>query len=219
MYSDECLLVQPSDVRDLAAAIGAWADGDETSAAGMKRVIPALAEIRTTAIWSSPLPDPHWLPEEAKPGRFAAAPFPTAKTRAAAVALARCRFSHFPASLVQSTPFSPSILSSVFLFLHSLLLRPSFLSVLLAIAPTGPGDNPPLTRPLPEFSPWGHASSLDRPPPPPRPLSRLARAVRMAALQNLPQSWRRALLLLPVLIVTLILATGLHNGAIPKPTL
>ena len=106
MYSDECLLVQPSDVRDLAAAIGAWADGDETSAAGMKRVIPALAEIRTTAIWSSPLPDPHWLPEEAKPGRFAAAPFPTAKTRAAAVALARCRFSHFPASLVQSTPFA-----------------------------------------------------------------------------------------------------------------
>jgi hypothetical protein len=39
----------------------------------------------------------------------------------------------------------------------------------------------------------------------------------MTVLQNLPQSWRRALFLLPVLIVTLILATGLHNGAIPKP--
>ncbi len=70
MYSDECLLVQPSDVRDLAAAIGAWADGDETSAAGMKRVIPALAEIRTTAIWSSPLPDPHWLPERGQAWPF-----------------------------------------------------------------------------------------------------------------------------------------------------
>lgn len=41
----------------------------------------------------------------------------------------------------------------------------------------------------------------------------------MALLQNLPQAWRRALLLLPVLIVTLLLATGLHSGAIPKPVM
>ena len=82
-----CLLVQPSDVRDLAAAIGAWADGDdgdETSAAGMNGVIPAL-EIRTTAVGVRHCLIPTGCPKEAKPGRFAAAPFPTAKTRAAAV--------------------------------------------------------------------------------------------------------------------------------------
>jgi hypothetical protein len=39
----------------------------------------------------------------------------------------------------------------------------------------------------------------------------------MTALQNLPQSWRRLVFLLPVLVVTLILATGLYNGSIPKP--
>lgn len=45
------------------------------------------------------------------------------------------------------------------------------------------------------------------------------RAARMTALQNLPQSWRRALFLLPVLVITLVLATGLYNGSIPKPPL
>ncbi len=44
-------------------------------------------------------------------------------------------------------------------------------------------------------------------------------AVRMSALQNLPQSLRRALFLLQVLIVTLLLPIGLYNGAIPKPTM
>ncbi|SPQ23515.1 aee1a434-95fe-40b3-8802-dd5a24d2d1e5 [Thermothielavioides terrestris] len=39
----------------------------------------------------------------------------------------------------------------------------------------------------------------------------------MAALHNLPQSWRRLVFLLPVLVITLILATGLYNGSIPKP--
>lgn len=41
----------------------------------------------------------------------------------------------------------------------------------------------------------------------------------MTALQNLPQSWRRLVFLLPVLVVTLILATGLYNGSLPKPRL
>ena len=169
--------------------------------------------------------DPHWLAAWMRLGLAVLPPllFPTAKTRLASSPWRGADFSHFPASLVQSTPFSPSIPSSipssVFLFLHFLLLRPSFLSVVLAIAYTEPGDNSPLPPIAARISTLlGHASSsTDRLPP--RPLSWLARAVRMTALQNLPQSWRRALLLLPVLIVTLILATGLHNGAIPKPTL
>ncbi len=41
----------------------------------------------------------------------------------------------------------------------------------------------------------------------------------MTALQNIPQSWRRAIFLVPVAIITLLLATGLYNGAIPKPPL
>jgi hypothetical protein len=41
----------------------------------------------------------------------------------------------------------------------------------------------------------------------------------MTVLQSLPQSWRRVIFLLPVLVMTLILATGLYNGSIPKPTL
>jgi hypothetical protein len=41
----------------------------------------------------------------------------------------------------------------------------------------------------------------------------------MTALQSLPQSWRRVVFLLPVLVMMLILATGLYNGSIPKPTL
>ncbi|KAK4150436.1 hypothetical protein C8A00DRAFT_18028 [Chaetomidium leptoderma] len=39
----------------------------------------------------------------------------------------------------------------------------------------------------------------------------------MAAFHNLPQAWRRVVFLLPVLVITLILATGLYNGTIPKP--
>lgn len=39
----------------------------------------------------------------------------------------------------------------------------------------------------------------------------------MSALQNLPQSWRRLVFLLPVLVVALILATGLYNGSLPNP--
>jgi hypothetical protein len=41
----------------------------------------------------------------------------------------------------------------------------------------------------------------------------------MAVLQNLPQSWRRLVFLLPVVVISLILATGLYNGSIPKPPL
>ncbi|KAJ4288790.1 hypothetical protein N0V88_007326 [Collariella sp. IMI 366227] len=41
----------------------------------------------------------------------------------------------------------------------------------------------------------------------------------MTVLQNFPQSWRRLIFLLPVLVISLILATGLYNGAIPKPTI
>ncbi|KAL2017428.1 hypothetical protein VTK56DRAFT_2084 [Thermocarpiscus australiensis] len=41
----------------------------------------------------------------------------------------------------------------------------------------------------------------------------------MSALQNFPQSWRRLVFLLPVLVITLILATGLYNGSLPKPRL
>lgn len=44
-------------------------------------------------------------------------------------------------------------------------------------------------------------------------------ALRMTALQNLPQAWRRLIFLLPVLVITLILATGLYNGSLPKPRL
>jgi len=41
----------------------------------------------------------------------------------------------------------------------------------------------------------------------------------MPPFQNLPHSWRRLVYLLPVFIVTLVLAAGLYNGAIPKPVL
>ncbi|KAL2264341.1 hypothetical protein VTK26DRAFT_6584 [Humicola hyalothermophila] len=41
----------------------------------------------------------------------------------------------------------------------------------------------------------------------------------MTSLQNLPQSWRRTLFLLPVLVISLILVTGLYNGSLPKPSL
>jgi hypothetical protein len=44
------------------------------------------------------------------------------------------------------------------------------------------------------------------------------RRLGMAALQSLPQ-WRRVVFLLPVMVLMLILATGLYNGSIPKPTL
>ena len=72
--------------------------------------------------------------------------------------------------------------------------------------------------------PTPHTRAPDSPTsfPPPRAAfpALLAMAVRMSALQNLPQSWRRALFLLQVLIVTLLLLpTGLYNGAIPKPTM
>ena len=48
---------------------------------------------------------------------------------------------------------------------------------------------------------------------------RACAGARMSALQNLPQSWRRLVFLLPVLVITLILATGLYNGSLPKPRL
>lgn len=41
----------------------------------------------------------------------------------------------------------------------------------------------------------------------------------MSVLQNIPQSWRRLVFLVPVLIISLILATGLYNGSLPKPRL
>jgi hypothetical protein len=41
----------------------------------------------------------------------------------------------------------------------------------------------------------------------------------MTALQKLPAARRRLVLFLPVLVVSLILATGLYNGSIPKPPL
>jgi hypothetical protein len=40
----------------------------------------------------------------------------------------------------------------------------------------------------------------------------------MTPLQNLPQSWRRVIFFLAIL-VTLFLATGFYNGLIPKPPL
>ena len=117
--------------------------------------------------------DPHWLAAWMRLGLavLPPLPFPTAKTWLASSPWRGADFSHFPASLVQSTPFSPSIPSSipssVFLFLHFLLLRPSFLSVVLAIAYTEPGDNSPLPPIAARISTLlGHASSLDRPPPP-----------------------------------------------------
>jgi hypothetical protein len=42
---------------------------------------------------------------------------------------------------------------------------------------------------------------------------------RMTALQKLPAARRRLVLFLPVLVVSLILATGVYNGSIPKPPL
>ncbi|KAK4643878.1 hypothetical protein QC763_404310 [Podospora pseudopauciseta] len=39
----------------------------------------------------------------------------------------------------------------------------------------------------------------------------------MAAFQNMPQAWRRLIFLIPVLIITLILASGLYTGSLPKP--
>ncbi|KAK3381099.1 hypothetical protein B0H63DRAFT_474912 [Podospora didyma] len=41
----------------------------------------------------------------------------------------------------------------------------------------------------------------------------------MSAFPNVPQQWRRLIVLLPIAVVTLALLTGLYNGALPKPKL
>ncbi|KAH6640113.1 hypothetical protein F5144DRAFT_559402 [Chaetomium tenue] len=41
----------------------------------------------------------------------------------------------------------------------------------------------------------------------------------MMPLQNLPQAWRRLVFFAPAFVVTLVLAAGIYNGSIPKPSL